>query len=941
LKRRLQRLLASTIVAAIPAHYAVAAPASEDVPVAGGRAALAAAFDIGPVPDRARFVAELARLIHGRLDRKPVPPEVLAAQLRRAASGDAAAGELVPIPLTAAVWSDAVFMRRVAAADIVAAILADRQAALLCHGLAALDDETLQYLGEHPSTLRQLYELAAEPFAVFSNSLRVRGDRIEPPGGGDAVELWEAVTGERVTRPDRFITALFGQADGRLAALYDAIGQLDEPRRRFALGLWIADPSTRMESMRALAASTAGAAAEWRVRTQPFLRQAYDLTSALTRIAVRADGRPAGPSARGFWTRAMAEQDLPADPAAELAVMDARPIDAAWLAGITAATDIRARAERLDQLAFGQRAFAAAAGGDAADVFVAVRAFRRYRMLMITLERLGIERPSLYAAAARAAARLASVDAARAFVATAQFQGSLAILTRMRMTGVLDAPRAEALVASLVGVPLRGAADSTGSFLRWMADELIPAIPQGPTIELSIQSAVAGPATSAAAAPRIEWEGQRYRFDIAAAERARIERIRMRQGGATLDMAFALASAAQKLAAAPVTLATVRSVADGLSATVDELAAEGRRGAFLDRDDFPPGVTPPPNVLDTLTRAVDELRTMTTDAALPRAGTAAANLAAAADEAAAQALVSLVYAVDLGDVDGSALLAGNVSRRHDFGFGQRDTAQRLRAAWLTPRQDVSPGVPWHIDGALLGLDVGMATVVLRRLSTDRALQAPTLSSNERETFAVGFATMNAFALTDAGQAALAAAIEAGTRRVRALRTAADVERLAAELNLDGWRRRALHWTAVNDAAALETFFSLRELLAAGGVPPEVDLDPWGTSAMLVTGCICTKMPAPGGLPLVTGRRQIGLLATAVPDLNLHVARTLFLLRLPAPLAKYVLSAAVLDFVEEVRGTDTDDWLALVRGAASVPRERIEDYVAAAAANGPLVPESAR
>jgi hypothetical protein len=79
----------------------------------------------------------------------------------------------------------------------------------------------------------------------------------------------------------------------------------------------------------------------------------------------------------------------------------------------------------------------------------------------------------------------------------------------------------------------------------------------------------------------------------------------------------------------------------------------------------------------------------------------------------------------------------------------------------------------------------------------------------------------------------------------------------------------------------------------------------------------------------------------VPDLNLHVARTLFLLRLPAPLAKYVLSAAVLDFVEEVRGTDTDDWLALVRGAASVPRERIEDYVAAAAANGPLVPESAR
>ena len=94
-------------------------------------------------------------------------------------------------------------------------------------------------------------------------------------------------------------------------------------------------------------------------------------------------------------------------------------------------------------------------------------------------------------------------------------------------------------------------------------------------------------------------------------------------------------------------------------------------------------------------------------------------------------------------------------------------------------------------------------------------------------------------------------------------------------------------------------------------------------------------------PWSPARRQIGLLAAVVPDLNLHVARMLLRLRLPAPLAKYVLSAAVLDFVEEVRGTDPDDWLSLVRGAAAVPQERIEDHVAAAAADGPLVPDSAR
>jgi hypothetical protein len=79
----------------------------------------------------------------------------------------------------------------------------------------------------------------------------------------------------------------------------------------------------------------------------------------------------------------------------------------------------------------------------------------------------------------------------------------------------------------------------------------------------------------------------------------------------------------------------------------------------------------------------------------------------------------------------------------------------------------------------------------------------------------------------------------------------------------------------------------------------------------------------------------------VPDLTLHVARTLSHLRLPARLAKYVLSAAVQDFIDEVRATDPDDWISLVRGAGAVPQDRIEDYVAAAAADGPLVPDSSR
>jgi hypothetical protein len=340
-------------------------------------------------------------------------------------------------------------------------------------------------------------------------------------------------------------------------------------------------------------------------------------------------------------------------------------------------------------------------------------------------------------------------------------------------------------------------------------------------------------------------------------------------------------------------------------------------------------------------KAIDELLKITSASSLTRVPRAAAMLVDAADETTAQALVSLAYAINLGDPDGAALLPGDVSRRHDFGFGQKDTDQRLRAAWMMPRPDVSPGVPWHVDGSLLGLDVALAPIALRRLGSDRGLEAPTLTSNDRETFAASFGLMNPFALTDTARDAIADAIEAGARRIGSIKGAADVDPVADALNMDGWRRQAIRWTATHEPDRLESMFSLHELLALGNPAQDIDLDPWGTSALLSTGCACTRMPAPGRLPLFVGRRQIGLLATAVPDLNLHVARMLSRLRLPARLAKYVLSAAVQDFLDEVRTTDSDDWLSLVRGAAAVPRDRIEDYVAAAAADGPLVPDSSR
>ena len=103
--------------------------------------------------------------------------------------------------------------------------------------------------------------------------------------------------------------------------------------------------------------------------------------------------------------------------------------------------------------------------------------------------------------------------------------------------------------------------------------------------------------------------------------------------------------------------------------------------------------------------------------------------------------------------------------------------------------------------------------------------------------------------------------------------------------------------------------------------------------------------SPSGLPFVAPSfvhravtAAIVLPATLVADLPLRVAVMLHNLHLPAVLAKPALAAAMQDFIDSVNPTDGNDWLTLARAAQTVGRERFEDYIAAATADGPLLPD---
>ena len=132
-------------------------------------------------------------------------------------------------------------------------------------------------------------------------------------------------------------------------------------------------------------------------------------------------------------------------------------------------------------------------------------------------------------------------------------------------------------------------------------------------------------------------------------------------------------------------------------------------------------------------------------------------------------------------------------------------------------------------------------------------------------------------------------------------------------------------------------FSLTELLMLGGADLRA-LDAWGMIGLASAGCLCSRLSPPGNWWLLAGRPQLGIVATGIADLHLHVAATLKELQLPAALARVVLSGAMQDFIDEVRPTDESDWLTLSRVSRTATREQIEDYLAVATADGPLVPD---
>jgi len=927
-----------TIVAAFQLHVAAAAPTYEDVPLPPAVVSTARAAGLDPASDGARFFSEFIRIVYAPAPGRNPSAAALEASLIETAPVDADAPS-VPVPLNAALWSERIFRRPVSAPQLFHAIVSDRRAALLAYGLAGLDEATLSFFVDQPALLATIYEQSAPILAAFSDSLRVRDGRVVVPGGDAAAPLWTAAVGEPPTSAGAFVVALLGQHEGRLAYLFDLIASVERERAAFALGLWIEDERLRVARFTALVNVVIGAYSEWRAREQPFARPINDLTMLLMRIRVDDRGVPAGPASRAFWSAVFASDD-PFAPAPDFDRAGGGVVDAAWLADRTSYQTSFLRAERLDQFEFGQRVFGNVEPGERGDALAALRAFPIHRMLFLTLERMGIVSPRVHAETVRQVTRLADLDTSRAFWALAQVQGSLAMLNRMRAVGTLDQATATRLVGTLVELPLTDGRIGP-AMAGWIERELLPLLPPSLRPEGRLLAGLAGPRNRAA--PVVTWEGDEYRVDFAAAELERLRLVREKQGGYSVDLALALLDAVRPLSSRP-DAADLRAVADSIRTADLEFARELNRAP---PDVLARNVDRPRDARAAMAGAVTLLAEAASRNDLVGGRRVAAQIGDVIDSVLGEALLSIAYAVDLGDPGGTALLGRNVAMRHDFGLSRPDSSQRKRLPWALPRQEFRPGVPWHVTGSLLGLDVALAPLALQRLSAELPREAPALLSIEREAFAISRALLDARRLRDADRDAIAQAVARGRAAVSALAPGdeAGLERLTGTLGLTPRRQQEIRWALGRQPASVLSQFALVELVDLGGGVSPSALDAWGAGALVSSNCLCTRAIPTRFWRIFEGRPQVGFGAGTVTDLNLQMAVMLHDLRVPAPLAKPVLAAAVLEFIESVTPLHINDWRSLSRAAQAVPRERVEDYVAATAAvGGPLIPatdESAR
>jgi len=779
----------------------------------------------------------------------------------------------IAAPLTAGHWRDVLQLND--KADLFGALINNRPAMLVCAATASTDPSIRALLERDRGLLRFIVRTAPSAYWVAARGLRLDTDRIAVPGGAATEPLWEALTAVKVTRPADFVRALLTKDAGRLAWFYDAVGTMSAERLALAMGPPPVELQT--EALRALYDAFRNADSNWKLEEHPFLRGTTDPWIVSTHIGIVGND-VAAPAQLWLWDALFDRSDFSRRSFASMIERHQRdaaaraeantPVTLAWLTQKIATAAAKERRDRFEMVRFAQGVFAAADGDDLVDVAVALGGYRRYRAPLLTLDRMHITSPRVYARIVEAARRidedLSGRDERNAVIA---FQFAIAVLERARLTGAMDVAATDRLLRSIADAidPPAGASKPKDGrpftvITQWMWTTMLQALP--PLVQPDqwtgsktayesrlLQTLAGNPAITDA--PTVTWEGLDYRVEFFSGEHVRLKRIR------------------------------------------EQIESPG---------------------LDAAIEANDE-------------------------DKIASALLTLIYTPALGDPEGPALLGGDIAQRHNFGLTGAAGMRRDFLPWALPREQVGDGSPWHVEGSILGLDIALARLALRRIADNEMPVAPTINLNDQLTFSRTVMTLNPLALQDADRDRIVASIARGRARVAAAGSNLNaVLALAEEAQLPAIVRQTLPWTLTRMPGTAPALFVLRDFFWLGKPDlPKATLDHWGVYSESLDNRLRTAMPAAAPWDNYGGRADGGLIATQAPDLVLRMAQETATLRLPAQLVPGLLMYAAQDYWHDVESRFPDDWPAMTRQALALSSSRVEDYVAALAGGGPLRP----
>jgi hypothetical protein len=807
----------------------------------------------------------------------------------------------------------------------IVSLLRDRSTALAYLGLLNLDDETLTYLAAHPGLTRRLRDETAPAFAAFARAVRVRGGRMDLPGGPSAEPLWRSLVDKSPADPEPFILALFAGDDGRLAYFYDAIDHLDAEHQAFALSARV-DDAERLRNGSALYSWFAGIEPTWDVRIRPFSRPTPDPALVLDLIQVLPSG-VAGPAwLPGVLKRVSASTGWSSEPQRMLQSLKDEPASALW--ALWWIFDSPANSEaRVRLLSFAQRRFMSVDRTAAPDVEAAVRALREMPALALALERMGVTSPALFARISRGAHALTTGGGMKdALQPLARWQTALALLEQIQLRRQWSEAELDPLLTSLADIGFLRPSAVSDAVAVWLSDVLLPMFvpertPAAAAETVAVRAFVARPD----APPRsLTWDGLSYVID----ERGPVTRdvLAMRAASPTPSIGdlLVLADIRRRLGRGTTTVEAVTQLADDLSALEPAIRS------------IPAGMAVPADTLSMFDDVVRELRKITKPKDAVRSNRqlpAVTNLFVSMTDA---VMTPFVYALAAAPLNQPPAVYADVWRHSTIAPPPADALQPWRdTAWTPAEFEVIPGGGTRLRGSLLSADIALADAHLPRLNEGK------LGSSNANTadWAVLVAEL-VLPPRPSGSDTTASLVRGRQLLASWRKTAPSRSELRATLRDAGvspLRTNLVSWVMERQPEAVASGLTLMELARLGnesGAPLEI-----GMPSMPFDGCLCMIPLGHRSSDDYRAYWNAGVSAALSRDLQLWLAEQLMSRGLPLGLMRELLPAATADWLARVAPFAPNDWEALSIGPRQLTDHQIDEYLLLLVKTGHLVPPS--